>query len=366
MIKFLDLKAVNQKYKTEFQEAFDAFLDSGNYILGDQVERFQNNFSRYCGTKYCVGVGNGLDALTIIFKALIGLKKLKAGDEVMVPANTFIASILAVINSNLKPVFVEPNEETFNMCPIELEKKITNNTKAILVVHLYGQLADIVQINTIAKKYNLFVVEDAAQAHGAVSKTGKKAGSMSDAAAFSFYPTKNLGAMGDAGAIVTNNTQLATYIKSFHNYGVSNKYINKLIGVNSRMDELQASFLNIKLKDLDADNDKRRVIAKQYLKEIKNPKIKLPYYDLTENHVFYIFPIRVDDRTDFINYLVRNMIGYLIHYPIPPHQQESLKNYNTLKLPITESIHKTIISIPISPTMTEDEVKTVINVLNIY
>jgi dTDP-4-amino-4,6-dideoxygalactose transaminase len=367
MVKFLDLHKINSRFENEFSSLFNNFLDSGHYIKGKQVENFETNFAKYCETTFCVGVANGLDALTLIFKAFIELGKINKGDEVIVPANTYIASILSIINSGLKPVFVEPNEATYNVSLVEIQKHITNKTKAILAVHLYGQLADMSVINSIAEEYNLLVVEDAAQAHGAIATdSNKRAGNLSDAAAFSFYPSKNLGALGDAGAITTNNSDVYNCIKLLHNYGSSEKYKNEKIGINSRLDELQAGFLNIKLKYLDQDNSIRQKIANSYLEGIKNPKIKLPFYDSSKNHVFHVFVVRVNDRDDFVTYLSANNIGYLIHYPIAPHKQKAFSNYNSLKLELTESIHKTVVSIPISPVMINSEVEEVINILNNY
>lgn len=375
MIKFLDLHKINAKYEDAFSSQFKTFLKSGYYIKGTEVKQFESSFATYCGAKHCIGVANGLDALTLIFKGYIELGKLNLGDEVMIPANTYIATILSVINSGLKPVFIEPDNETFNISPSEIKKHLKPSVKAILVVHLYGQLANMFEINKIAKTNNLLVVEDAAQAHGAVSisdtstalnTSEKKSGNLSHAAGFSFYPTKNLGALGDAGAVTTNDDELAACIKLLHNYGSSKKYVNEKIGVNSRLDELQASFLNLKLKDLDQDNEKRRAIAKQYLKEISNPKIKLPFYDGSHNHVFHVFVIRVENRSHFTSYLEQKDIGYLIHYPIAPHRQKALLSYTSLALPVTEAIHDTVISIPLSPVLTIVEITTIINALNQY
>lgn len=367
MIKFLDLNKINARFEDEFSSRFKAFLDSGYYIKGSEVEHFESSFAKYCGTKHCIGVANGLDALTLIFRGYIELGQLQENDEVIVPANTFIASVLAVINAGLKPVFVEPDEATYNISPTEIEKHITSQTKAILVVHLYGQIADMEAINTIAKQHGMLVIEDAAQAHGAVlASVDKKAGNLSHAAAFSFYPSKNLGALGDAGGITTNDDALARCVKLLHNYGSEEKYVNDIIGVNSRLDELQAAFLNVKLKYLDSDNTIRRGIAKRYLDEVNNPKIKLPYYDLSDNHVFYVFPVRVENRIHFEDYLKENGIGYLIHYPHAPHHQKALLEYKSLYLPLTEAIHKTIISIPLSPVMSSKEIETIINALNLY
>ncbi len=367
MIKFLDLHRINARFETRFQEAFNRFLHSGYYILGNEVQTFETNFSAYCGTKHCVGTANGLDALILIFKAFIHLGKLQPGDEVLVPANTYIASILSVIHAGLKPVFVEPDARTFNISPSEIEKNITSKTKAILAVHLYGQLADMQGINAIAKKNNLLVVEDAAQAHGAIlSSELLKAGNLSDAAAFSFYPSKNLGALGDAGAVTTNDDALAECVRLLRNYGSSKKYENTLLGYNSRLDELQAAILNIKLPYLDADNDRRRTIAKRYLSEIKNKKVQLPFYDGSDNHVFHVFVILVDDRTHFTAHLETHHIGYLIHYPIAPHKQKALKKHQHESFPITEYIHDSCVSIPVSPVMTDAEVEKIISVINRY
>lgn len=366
MIKFLDLKAINKPYQEAFQKQLELFLESGHYILGEATKAFEQNFANYCGTKYATGVSNGLDALTLIFRAFKQLGHLKSGDEVLVPANTYIASILSVVHADLKPVFVEPDINTYNLNPNALEKHITSKTKAILVVHLYGQLVEMTAINALAKKHKLLVIEDAAQAHGAENKSRKRAGNLSDAAAFSFYPSKNLGALGDAGAVTTNNKKLDETIRALRNYGSKEKYINTHLGYNKRLDELQAAFLNIKLKNLDTDNSKRRVIAKRYLTEITNKKIALPVYNLSKNHVFHLFVVRVANREKFVTYLKNNQVETLIHYPIPPHKQEALASFKNLKLPITEAIHKTVVSIPISPILLDAEVSKLINLLNAY
>lgn len=367
MVKFLDLYKINERFEDAFSSNFKSFLKTGSYINGSEVKRFELDFANFCGTKHCIGVANGLDALTLIFKALITLKKLKKGDEVIVPANTFIATILSVVNSELKPIFVEPDQHTFNIAPSEIEKHITTSTKALLVVHLYGYIADMKAISCIAQNNNLIVIEDAAQAHGAIDTNSKKrAGNLSDAAAFSFYPSKNLGALGDAGAVTTNDAQLSDCIRLLQNYGSSKKYSNEVIGVNSRLDELQACFLNIKLKHLDNDNTKRRLIAKYYITQINNNKITLPLYDGSDNHVFYAFVVRVSNRDDFTAYLQKHNIGFLIHYPLAPHKQKAFTNYNHLSLPITEYMHNSVVSIPISPVMIEEEVAYVVDVLNTY
>ncbi|MBJ7879258.1 DegT/DnrJ/EryC1/StrS family aminotransferase [Gelidibacter salicanalis] len=367
MIKFLDLNKINAHFETEFQEKFKQFLDAGHYILGSEVARFEADFAAYCGTEFCVGTANGLDALTLIFKGYLHLGRLEYNDEVIVPANTYIASILSVINAGLKPVFVEPELKTYNISPTEIEQHITKKTKAILGVHLYGQLANMKAINTIAQTHGLLVIEDAAQAHGAIENFSmKKAGNLGHAAAFSFYPSKNLGALGDGGAVTTNDKDLAETLKMMRNYGSSKKYVNKIIGVNSRLDELQAGFLNVKLKLLDADNDRRQSIAKRYLEEIKNKKLILPFYTGAKDHVFHVFVVRTADRSVFLEYLQARGVDFLIHYPIAPHRQKALTAFKNQIAPITEVIHDSIISIPISPVMTDDEVSKVVEILNTY
>ena len=363
MIKFLDLKKINEPFQEQFQEQLKTFLDKGWYILGNEVKTFEENFANFCGTKHCIGVGNGLDALVLIFKAYIQLGKIQKGDEVIVPANTYIASILAIKEADLVPVLVEPRLEIYNLNPELIQEKITSKTKAILAVHLYGQVAEMELINKIAKQNNLLVIEDAAQAHGAMVED-KKAGNLADAAGFSFYPSKNLGALGDAGAITTNDDKLAKVLFSLRNYGSEKKYHNDLIGVNSRLDELQAAFLNIKLPNLDAENDIRREIAKRYLTEIKNPKIVLPNWDFTNNHVFHLFVIRTQNRDELHEYLLQNEIETMIHYPIAPHKQKAFTKWNSLSFPITEKIHNEVLSLPMSPVMTNDEVTKVIEKLN--
>lgn len=366
MIHFLNLKKLNQPFETAFQKKMKQFLEVGWYILGDEVKQFEKDFATYCGTKHCIGVGNGLDALVLIFKAYIHLGKLQKGDEVIVPANTYIASILAILQVDLVPVLVEPRLETYNINPDEIEAKISSKTKAILPVHLYGQLCEMKALNEIAKKHNLLVIEDAAQAHGSQFSENEKAGNLSHATAFSFYPGKNLGALGDAGAITTNDDALATVLFSMRNYGSKVKYENEIIGVNSRLDELQAAFLNIKLKQLDSENDFRRSMAKRYLSEIKNDKIVLPSWDLSQNHVFHLFVIRTSNRMDLQNYLKENGIETMIHYPIPPHKQKALANWNQLSFPITEKIHKEVLSIPLNSSLNASEIQHIITTLNNY
>lgn len=357
MIKFHDLQKINAQYQVEFQQKLKQVLDKGWFILGDEVASFESNFARYTNSKHCIGVGNGLDALVLIFKAYIQLGNLKKGDEIIVPANTYIASILAILQADLIPVLVEPNEHTFNLDAHLIEEKISSKTKGILVVHLYGQLADMEAIMNIGFKHNLLIVEDAAQAHGLNFKG-------SHARAFSFYPAKNLGALGDAGAITTNDDELAKLLFSLRNYGSEQKYHNDYIGYNSRLDELQAAFLNVKLPHLDKENDIRKAIARRYLSEIKNDKIVLPLWDFSENHVFHLFVIRTQNRDQLIDYLREKGIETLIHYPIPPHQQKAMSDWNSLSFPITERIHAEVVSLPLSPVLTDEEVTFVIDAIN--
>ena len=359
MIKFLDLQIINAQYQDEFQQKMKLVLDKGWFILGDEVKQFEADFAKFTHSKYCIGVGNGLDALVLIFRAYIQLGLLQKGDEVIVPANTYIASILAVLQADLIPVLVEPKLETFTINPDLIAEKITSKTKAILPVHLYGQLCEMDKINEIAKHYNLLVVEDSAQSHGAISE-------VRNAQAYSFYPGKNLGALGDAGAVTTNNEELANVLFSLRNYGSEKKYQNEFIGVNSRLDELQAAFLNVKLPYLNADNEKRKAIAKRYLLEIENDKITLPLWDFSNNHVFHLFVIRTKNRVELQSYLIENDIETMIHYPIPPHKQKAFTEWNTLSFPITEKIHNEVLRLPISPILKNDEVTKVIQILNQY
>jgi len=366
MVKFLDLHKVNHRFENEFRSKFQEVLDSGYYIFGKEVETFETNYAKYCGTKYCLAVSNGLDALILILKGYIELGKLSIGDEVLIPANTYIASILSIIDTGLKPVFVEPDRNTYNIDEKLLEKHITRKTKAIMAVHLYGQLANMDAIAMIAKKHKLLIIEDAAQAHGAKTLKEISAGNLSDAAGFSFYPSKNLGALGDAGAITSNDEGLINIVSMLRNYGSSKKYVNDLKGYNNRMDAIQAAFLNVKLMQLDADNSCRREIAKRYLSEIKNKKLRLPFYDDSLNHVFHVFVILADDRKKFETYLKSHNIETLIHYPIPPHKQKALVEFKHLELPITEHIHEHAISIPMSPVMTTKEITSIIKAINAY
>ena len=388
MIPFLDLKKINEPYETAFQEKLKAVLANGWYVLGNEVKEFEASFAKYCGTEYCISTGNGYDALVLIFKGYMQLGKLQKGDEVIVPANTYIASIFAILQADLIPVLVEPKLETYNINPDLISQKITSKTKAILVVHLYGQLVEMDAIHEIAVANNLLVVEDAAQAHGSVQCSGLsvqsidrsledvipsavkglflRAGNLGNAAAFSFYPGKNLGALGDGGAVTTNDSELAKVIQSLRNYGSETKYYNDYVGINSRLDELQAAFLNVKLPHLDIENQQRRVIAKRYLSEIKNDKIRLPNWDLSNNHVFHLFVIRTQNRIELQDYLHQNNIETVIHYPVAPHNQKALSLWNHLSFPITQKIHDEVLSLPISPVLTMDEVSFIVAVLNKY
>ncbi|MCV3427473.1 DegT/DnrJ/EryC1/StrS family aminotransferase [Campylobacter sp. IFREMER_LSEM_CL1904] len=357
MISFLDLHKINARFEDEIKDKINEVINSGWYILGKQCVNFETNFAKYCGVKHCIGVANGLDALRIIIKAY----EFNKDDEIIVPANTYIASILAITDNLCKPVLIEPDINTYNINAKSIEDKITNKTKAIMVVHLYGQVCDMKPIYTLAKKYNLKIIEDCAQAHGANFKE-KKVGSLGDAAGFSFYPGKNLGALGDAGCITTNDDLLASKIRALANYGSHKKYENLYAGLNSRLDELQAGILDIKLKYLDSDNQKRKEIADYYMKNIRNENIVLPKIDI--DHVWHLFVIRTNFRDKLQKYLNENNIQTIIHYPIPPHKQECYKDFNNLSLPITEQIHNEVLSLPISPVMTQDEIKQVVEAIN--
>lgn len=361
MIKFLDLYKINQRYREEIDERIKKVLDSGWYILGEQGKVFEKNFADFCGVKHCIGCANGLDALNLIIKAY----GFKAGDEIIVPANTYIASILAISQNGCTPVLVEPDIRTYNINPDLIEEKITSNTKAIMVVHLYGQAAEMEKILQIAKKYNLKVIEDSAQAHGAYFK-GKRTGNLGDASGFSFYPGKNLGCLGDGGCVTTNDDNLAYKIRAIANYGSDYKYHHIFKGTNSRLDEIQAAILDVKLKYLDADNQRRREISKFYRANIKNEKIILPEVSDEESHVWHLFVVRTDDRKKLEKHLNDNGIQTNIHYPTPPHKQECYKEWEKMLFPVTEKIHNEVLSLPISPVMTNDEISKVVEVLNVF
>lgn len=361
MINFLNLHKINERFRNEIDERIKQVLDSGWYILGEQVRVFEKNFANFCGVKHCIGCANGLDALNLIIKAY----GFSTGDEIIVPANTYIASILAISQNGCKPVLVEPDINTYNINPDLIEEKITENTKAIMVVHLYGQAVEMEKIWQLAKKYNLKVIEDSAQAHGTIYK-GKRAGNLGDASGFSFYPGKNLGCMGDGGCVTTNDDELAYRIRAIANYGSDYKYHHIFKGTNSRLDEIQAAVLDIKLKHLDEDNKRRREIAKFYRENIKNPNIILPQLKEEENHVWHIFAVRVNDRDKLKKYLEDNGIETNIHYPTAPHKQECYKELEHLSFPVSEKIHKQVLSLPISPVLTRNEVMQVVEVINGY
>ncbi len=365
MIPFLDLKGLNKQYRSDLIEAVTRVIDSGWYIQGNEVKAFEQEFAEYCGVKYCIGVGNGLDALTLTLRAWKELGKLHEGDEVIVPANTYIASILAITENRLVPVLVEPDVNSFNLSPDLIEKAITSKTRAILPVHLYGCLADMPKIIAIADKYNLLVLEDSAQAHGA-QMDGRKAGNWGDAAGFSFYPGKNLGALGDAGAVTTNDDELCSAIRALGNYGSHKKYENLYQGVNSRLDEIQAAVLRVKLNYLEKEIKQRREIARIYLQGIDNPNIHLPAWQGGEEHVFHLFVIRTNEREELMDYLLRSGIQTLIHYPIPPTNQQAYSNMFDQSYPVTESIHREVLSLPLSPVLSVEKAQQVIDALNSF
>ena len=359
MIKFLDLGKINNRFRDEMDARIREILDAGWYLSGKWNDEFAKNFADFCGVKHAIGVANGLDAINLIIRGF----GFGSGDEIIVPANTYIATILAISENGCAPVLVEPDINTYNIDPDKIEEKITENTRAIIVVHLYGQAVQMKKIWDLAKKYNLKIIEDAAQAHGAMYD-GRRVGNLGDAAAFSFYPGKNLGALGDAGGVVTNDDELFERIKAIANYGSDRKYHHIYKGVNSRLDEIQAALLDVKLSHLDADNARRREIAKYYRENITNSKIILPKVYDENAHVWHVFVVRTSARDEFQKYLGDNGIQTIIHYPTPPHKQLAYTEYNNQSFPITEEIHSTCLSLPISPVMTDDEVKNVVDIVN--
>lgn len=363
MIKFLDLQKITGKYADEIHEAVTRVVDSGWYLQGKENEKFETDYARYIGTKYAIGCANGLDALIWIFRAYIEMGVMQPGDEVIVPANTYIASILAITENGLKPVLVEPSIETYQIDDSRIEKAITERTKAVLIVHLYGQCAYTDKIGTLCKKHSLKLVEDNAQAHGC-KFNGKHTGSWGDAAGHSFYPGKNLGAFGDGGAVTTDDEELAKVVRAVANYGSQKKYVFKYCGRNSRLDEIQAAVLDVKLKHLDEDIAIRKEVAKCYINHITNPAIITPVIKDWDAHAFHIFSIRTKKRDELQKYLADNGVQTIIHYPIPPHKQECYKEWNSLSFPITEQIHDEELSLPMSPVLTEEEVRTVVKVVN--
>lgn len=361
MIKFLDLKKINERYREEIDLRIKGVLDSGWYILGGECKAFEENFARYIGVKHCIGCANGLDALNLILRGY----DFKPNDEIIVPANTYIATILAISENNLTPVLIEPDIKTYNIDPDKIEAVITPKTRAIMVVHLYGQAVCMDKIYELAKKYDLKIIEDSAQAHGSEYK-GTKCGALGDASGFSFYPGKNLGAMGDGGCVTTNNDELAARIRAIANYGSDYKYHHIFKGVNSRLDEIQAGVLDVKLKYLNSDNARRREISKYFRENIKNPEIILPETYDEKAHVWHVFAVRTKNRAKFQNYLEENEIQTNIHYPTPPHKQGAYKEWAARNYPVTEKIHNEIISIPMSPVLEDFEVEKIVEVINGY
>lgn len=363
MINFLNLQAVNAQYRTELIAACARVIDSGWYIGGNELSQFEQEFAAYCGSAHCIGVANGLDALTLTLRAWLELGRLQPGDEIIVPANTYIASILAISANGLTPVLVEPDAASFNLSSANARTAITAKTRAILPVHLYGQLADMPAIMTLAREYGLLVLEDAAQAHGAAIG-GKRAGSWGDAAGFSFYPGKNLGALGDAGAITTHDAELAQTLRALRNYGSHEKYKNLFKGVNSRLDEIQAAMLRVKLSKLELETQNRQALAGIYMKNIKHPAVQLPQVANAEQHVWHLFVIRTRQRVALQQHLAAQGIQTLIHYPIPPHQQQAYQEWNGRSYPITEAMHQEVLSLPMGPTLSEDEALQVAAAVN--
>ncbi|BDX37495.1 aminotransferase [Tenuifilaceae bacterium CYCD] len=367
-IKFLDLQNINARYAEELKQAVAKVIDSGWYLLGEEVKAFEKEYAEFIGTKHCIGVANGLDALRLILKAYIEMGFMSEGDEIIVPANTYIATILAITDNRLKPILVEPDINTYNIDPYLIEKNITERTKGIMIVHLYGQNAMHPEIQRLVETYKLKLIEDNAQAHGCFYGD-KRTGSVGDAAGHSFYPGKNLGALGDSGAVTTNSDELAGTIRALANYGSKTKYVNEYQGLNSRMDEIQAAFLSVKLKYIDAENQRRREVAQYYCQHIKNSNIVLPTANpkqITDNlqHVWHLFVIRHPKRDDLQKYLTEKGIQTLIHYPIPPHKQIAYKEWNNFIFPITEKIHSEVLSLPISPVHTNNEIQGIIDTLN--
>lgn len=366
MIKFLDLQKINLSYKDEIEARLLSTFRSGWYLLGQEVKTFEQNLADYIGCAEAIGVANGLDALRLIIKAYKTLGQMQEGDEIIVPANTYIASLLAISDNGLVPVLVEPDEATFNIDISKIEEKITARTKGIMIVHLYGRAVFSEALKALAEKHQLKIIEDNAQAIGAEWR-GVKTGNLGDAAGFSFYPGKNLGGLGDAGAVTTNDATLAATIRALANYGSNEKYVNTYQGLNSRLDELQAAALDVKLQFIDKDNARRRAIAEHYCSAIKHPAFELPQLpDNPLEHVWHLFVIRTKNREALQAYLTKNGVQTLIHYPIPPHRQEAYKEMNHLSFPLTERIHEEVLSLPISPVLMDEEVETVIHIINKY
>lgn len=370
LIKFLDIALINNTHTETLAKSFERILQKGRFVLGDELTDFETEYSRFLGSDYCVGVANGLDALRLIIRAYIELGVLKYGDEVIVPANTYIASILAISENGLNPVLVEPDVSTYNIDPNKIEQSITQRTKALMIVHLYGQNAMTEQIGDLLKSHNLILIEDNAQAHGAIYK-GKRTGSLGDAAGHSFYPGKLLGALGDGGAVTTDNEELASMVRAIGNYGSSEKYVHDLKGLNSRLDELQAAFLRVKLPYLDQDNQVRREIASYYSEYLDSDKFILPRLKevskpiiCNESHVWHLYVIRHPERDRLQKYLFDNGIETIIHYPTPPHKQKAYPEFSHLSLPITEKIHREVLSLPISPVQSQADTQRIVKIMN--
>jgi len=369
MIKFIDLKKINDSFDPQLSQAIRRVLDSGWYLLGKEVKAFEEEYARYIGTEHCIGVANGLDALRLILRAYIELGQMGEGDEVIVPANTYIASILAITDNRLRPVLIEPDIETYNINPFLIEAGITDRTKAIMVVHLYGRNVMHPEIERLVDKYNLKLIEDNAQAQGCLYGD-KRTGSLGHSAGHSFYPGKNLGALGDAGAVTTNDDELAAVVRALGNYGSSKKYVNDYRGLNSRLDEIQAAILRVKLARLDEDNQKRREVADYYSRNISTPAIVLPARDTKQriaslkSHVWHLFVVRCQERDRLQSYLCEMGIQTLIHYPIAPHKQKAYKDWSGMDMPVTESIHREVLSLPMSPVMLSEEMRQVCDLIN--
>lgn len=362
-VPFLSLKDITEMHSLELHEAVGRVIDSGWYLQGAENERFEKDYASFIGTRHCVGTGNGLDALYLMLRGYIELGRLRKGDEVLVPANTYIATILSISENGLVPVLVEPSIDTLEIDDSKIEEKITARTKALMIVHLYGRCAYTDRIAGICREHGLYLFEDNAQAHGCLFG-GRRTGSLGDAAAHSFYPGKNLGALGDAGAVTTDDGELAGIVRALGNYGSSRKYVFDYIGRNSRLDEIQAAMLDVKLRSLDGDNDRRRAVARRYLAEIRSPGLRLPSVPDWDQNVFHVFPVLSEHRDSLQRHLAENGIGTIIHYPIPPHKQKCYGCWNGLSLPVTERIHAQELSLPISPAMTDEQVSYVIETIN--
>lgn len=366
MIEYLNLKAINNSFQPKLSQAVDAAVRSGRYLFGPYMKAFEQQFALFCGTRHCVGTGNGLDALTLILMSYVSIGRFKPGDEVIVPANTYIASILSITRAGLVPVLCEPDPKTCNINPALIDSLVTSRTRAVMPVHLYGRVCPMDEINAEARRRHLVVIEDCAQAHGAIYK-GKRAGSLGNAAAFSFYPGKNLGALGDCGAVTTDDDELAARVRALANYGSTEKYVFPFSGINSRMDELQAAVLSVKLPRLDADNLRRRSIARTYAQLISNPAVSLPAFEPDpQAQVWHIFTLFSPQRASLQNFLAKHGVQTLIHYPIPPHKQGALRDFAHLSLPVTEQIHRQELSLPISPLLSDEEVRQIATAVNAF